>query len=101
MTIYNEPILYLDETLTKRVELYKVFSKTDPLATDMFKGHVTLMIPDYGAVPFDFPIPATSIEEAFEKFVQAQKDHADKINSEAEASQKDIIQMKDHKEIIT
>ena len=93
MTIYNEPILYLDETLTKRVEFYSVYSKTDPCAADMYKGHVTLMIPDYGAVPFDFPIPATSIE--------AQKDHADKINSEAEAAQKDIIQMKDHKDIIT
>jgi len=101
MTIYKEPTLYIDETLTQRVEHYAIYSKTDPAAQDLYKGHVTLMIEGYGAVPFDFPIPATSVESAFELFVESQQKEADRINEEQKQAEKGIIQMKNQKDIIT
>lgn len=101
MNIYKEPKIYIDETLIKHVHHYEVFSKTDPMFTDMFKGNVTLMIEGYGPMPFDFPIDASTVEEAFGKFDEAQKTEAIRVDKEQQdvelagvKKSKKIIEMK-------
>lgn len=92
MVVYNaKPETYLDEDLTRQLDVYTPAKGQDGNPPLKFIGNGAIEVPGYGKMKIQFEIEASTVAEAYEKYEDAFAAELKRMEEEHKAKQNQIV----------